>query len=86
MGGKTNAPATQTQRFKITVNGGVVAELKKGGQVQTVSVPTGAFRLGGLLKNGVCTYIDIPAGEEDLSYEVSLHMGALANEFVFTKL
>ena len=72
--------------FNITVNGGTVAELKKGGEVQTVSVPAGAFRLGGLLKNGVCSYIDIPAGVEDLSYEVSLHMGALTNDFVFRKL
>ncbi|MCQ2429428.1 MAG: hypothetical protein MJ192_03750 [Clostridia bacterium] len=70
--------------FSMSIDGEQLFLLKNG-KSETLTVTAGACRLEGHTGNGIASSVDIPAGTEDLSYEVSMKMGMWANEFVFTR-
>ena len=70
--------------FSMSVNGGQGFQLKNG-KSETLTVTAGACRLEAHTGNGIAGSVDIPAGTEDVSYEVSIKMGMWANEFVFVR-
>lgn len=71
-------------RFHFSVNGKDGFSLANG-KSETLTVTAGPCRLEARTGNGIAGGADIPAGTENVTFEVTMKMGMWANEFVFTR-
>lgn len=71
-------------KFNFSVNGKDGFSLANG-KSETLTVTAGPCRLEARTGNGIAGSVDIPAGTENVTFEVSMKMGMWANEFVFTR-